>query len=163
MVGRLLSEALEWVFVDMDHQLVAEAGMPIQDIVASRGWQYFREKEGRLLMQLSKTERQVIATGGGVVTVGSNIAAMRTSGKVVWLQASPAVIAERMVKDNNAVRQRPPLHGDDSLTEIEEILKERMPLYDEANHFRVGTDNLTPEEVAGQILEWLEADLEAGS
>ncbi len=162
-VGRLLSDAMGWTFVDMDNELVAEAKIPIEDIVASRGWQYFRKKEGRLLIQLSQTERQVIATGGGVVTVGSNIAAMRTSGKVVWLQARPAVIAERMVKDSNAMGQRPPLLGEDSLTEIEEILEERMPLYDEAKHFRVETDNLTPEEVAGQILKWLGPDLQAGS
>jgi shikimate kinase len=154
-VARLLSDDLGWVFVDMDHQLAMEAGMPIQVIVASRGWQQFREIEGRLLERLSQTVRQVIATGGGVVTESSNIAAMRASGKVVWLQASPAVIAERMVEDSSTGSQRPPLHGEDAVTEIGEILGERLPLYKQAMHFRVNTDDLSSREVADSILAWL--------
>ena len=44
-VGRLLSDALNWTFVDMDHELVTEAGIQIEDIVDNRGWKYFRELE----------------------------------------------------------------------------------------------------------------------
>jgi shikimate kinase len=153
-VGRLLSDALGWVFVDMDHQLAAGAGMPIQDIVASRGWHHFREIEGRLLKRLSRTARQVIATGGGVVTVASNIRAMRASGKVVWLQVSSAVVAERMVADDNSASQRPPLHGENAFVEIEKVLGERLPLYEQAMHFRVDTDGLSPREVTDSILAW---------
>jgi len=147
----------------MDHQLAVEAGMPIQDIVASRGWQHFREIEGRLLERLSQTMKQVVATGGGAVTQSSNIAAMRASGKVVWLQASPAVIAERLVEDSNTASQRPPLHGEDAVTETIEILEERLPWYEQAMHFRVDTDDLSPREVADRILAWLQAELQAGS
>ena len=153
-VGRLLSDALGWVFVDMDERLAAGAGMPIQEIVASRGWHYFREIEGRLLERLSQTARQVIATGGGVVTVASNVRAMRASGKVVWLQVSSAAVAKRMMEDDNTASQRPPLHGKDALAEIERVLGERLPLYEQAMHFRVGTDNLTANEVADSILAW---------
>ena len=156
-VGRLLSDALGWTFVDMDHELVTEAGMEIEDIVNSRGWKYFREGEAQLLERLSRATNQVISTGGGVVTVPENIATMRGSGKVVWLHASPVTIAKRMGADINTAQQRPPLHGQDSLTEIEEVFVERLPLYDEAMHLQVETDNLSPEEVADAILRWLEA------
>ena len=153
-VGLLLADALDWTFVDMDHELVAEAGIPIEDIVDSRGWKYFREREEQLLERLSQSSKQVIATGGGVVTVLENIAAMRGSGKVVWLHASPATIAERMEADMNTARQRPPLHGNDSFSEIVEIFAERLHLYDEAMHLQVETDNLSPEEVAESIIRW---------
>jgi shikimate kinase len=155
-VGRLLSDALDWTFVDMDDELVTEAGMVIEDIVDSRGWKYFREREAQLLERLSQATKQVISTGGGVVTVPENIATMRGSGKVVWLHASPATIAERMEADTDTARQRPPLHGNDSLAEIEEVFAERLPLYDEAMHLQVETDNLSPEEVAEAIMRWLE-------
>jgi shikimate kinase len=162
-VGRLLSAALDWTFVDMDHELVAEAGIPIEDIVDSRGWKYFREREAQLLERLSQATKQVISTGGGVVTVPENIAMMRGSGKVVWLHASPATIAERMEVDRNTARQRPPLHGNDSLAEIEEVFAERLPLYDEAMHLQVETDDLSLEEVSQHVLTWLETVLPAGS
>ncbi|MGD8989782.1 MAG: shikimate kinase [Syntrophobacterales bacterium] len=160
-VGRLLSDALGWTFVDMDNELVAEAGIPIGDIVASRGWKYFREREAQLLERLSQATKQVISTGGGVVTVPENVATMRGSGKVVWLHASPATIAERMEADIDTTRQRPPLHGNDSLAEIEEVFAERLPLYDEAMHLQVETDGLSQREVAEHILRWLETKLPA--
>ncbi len=162
-VGRLLAEALAWTFVDMDHELVAEAGIPIEDIVDSRGWKYFRKRETQLLERLSQATKQVISTGGGVVTVPENIATMSGSGKVVWLHASPDTIAARMEADRNTARQRPPLHGNDSVVEIEEVLAERLPLYDEAMHLQVETDNLSPEEVSQHVLAWLETVLSAGS
>ena len=156
-VGRLLAETLAWTFVDMDHELIAEAGIPIEEIVDSRGWKYFREHEGKLLQRLSQATKQVISTGGGVVTVPENIAIMRGSGKVVWLHASPATIAARMEADRNTAGQRPPLHGSDSVVEIEEVLAERLPLYDEAMHLQVETDSLSLEEVTESILRWLKA------
>ncbi|UCE81663.1 MAG: shikimate kinase [Deltaproteobacteria bacterium] len=160
-VGRLLSDAMGWTFVDMDNELVAEAGIPIEDIVNSRGWKYFREREAQLLEKLSQATKQVISTGGGIVTVPENVATMRGSGKVIWLHASPATIAERMEADIDTARQRPPLHGNDSLAEIEEVFAERLPLYDEAMHLQVETDGLSQREVAEHILRWLETKLPA--
>ena len=146
-----------------DNELVTEAGIPIEDIVVRRGWEHFRGMEARLLGRLSQTESQVIATGGGVVTVRSNVTAMRASGKVVWLQASPSVVAERMAADSNTASQRPPLRGDDAFAEIEEILRDRLPLYKQAMHFRVDTDGLSPETVAHRILSRFETELQADS
>jgi shikimate kinase len=155
-VGRLLAEAMAWTFVDMDHELVTEAGMPIEEMVDSLGWKSFREREGKLLQRLSQATEQVISTGGGVVTVPENIATMHGSGKVVWLHASPGTIAARMEADSSTVGQRPPLHGNNSVVEIEEVLAERLPLYEEAMHLQVETDDLSQEEVTEGILRWLE-------
>ena len=162
-VGRLLAKAMAWTFVDMDHELVTEAGIPIEEMVDSRGWKYLREGEAQLLESLSQATKQVISTGGGIVTVPENIAVMRGSGKVVWLHASPDTIAARMEADRSTAGQRPPLHGNDSVVEIEEVLAERLPLYDEAMHLQVETDELSLEEVTESILRWLESQREAGS
>jgi shikimate kinase len=129
----------------------------MREIVDSRGWKYFRESEGKLLQRLSQATKQVISTGGGLVTVPENIAIMRGSGKVVWLHASPDTIAARMEADRNTAGQRPPLHGNDSVVEIEEVLAERLPLYDEAMHLQVETDDLSLKEVAEYIVRWLKA------
>lgn len=154
-VGGLLSAALGWIFVDMDKELAVQANMAIQEIVASRGWQHFRELECRLLQSLSHESKQIVATGGGIVTTAANITLMQGSGKVVWLHASPAAIAERMAADSSTPSQRPPLHGEDAVSEIQEVFNERLPLYEQAMHYRVETDNLSLEEVAERVLRWL--------
>ena len=162
-VGQLVSEALGWVFVDIDDALQIEEGRDIEQIVLEQGWEYFRTVETTLVQRLSRGSNQVIATGGGVVTRPGNVALMQGSGKVVWLQASPKTIAQRMTADSTSAGQRPPLQGKDSIGEIEEILSERLPLYQQAMHFRVDTDGLSPREVADRILRWLETELPAGS
>jgi shikimate kinase len=155
-VGRLVSATLKWTFVDMDQVLEVEEGTTIQEMVASRGWPYFRERETRLLKRLSRKSSQVIATGGGVVTGPGNVSLMRQSGKVVWLQATAATIACRMLSDTRTIAQRPALRGESAMDEIAEILQERLPLYEKAVHFCVDTDQRSTEEVAGEVLRWLE-------
>ena len=157
-VGRIVSDALGWIFVDMDNELQAEEGRNIQQIVQDQGWEYFRKRESNLLQRLGRGSKQVIATGGGVVTNPSNVSRMHSSGKVVWLHGSPNTIAQRMAADNHTGGQRPPLRGRDSVAEIEDILAERLPLYQQAMHFRVDTDGLSPREVAELVLAWLETD-----
>jgi shikimate kinase len=68
-----------------------------------------------------------------------------------------------MEADRNTAGQRPPLRGNDSVVEIEEVLAERLPLYDEAMHLQVETDDLSLEEVTESIMRWLESQREAGS
>jgi shikimate kinase len=139
----------------MDAVLTAEEDMSIQEIISRRGWEYFRQREILLIQRLSRTSGQVIATGGGVVTAPENITAMRDSGKVVWLHASPAAIAARMQANNKTGGQRPPLRGQDSIDEIREVLGQRLEQYEQAMHFRVETDGLSPQEVAQRVLAWL--------
>jgi shikimate kinase len=162
-VGQIVSDALGWVFVDIDAALQAEEGRAIEQIVLDRGWEYFRTLETNLVQRLSQGSNQVIATGGGVVTTPGNVALMQGSGRVIWLQASPKTIAQRMTADSISEGQRPPLRGKDSIEEIEDILSARLPLYQQAMHFRVDTDGLSPREVADRILRWLETELPAGS
>jgi shikimate kinase len=154
-VGRIIADVLGCVFIDMDEELTAEEGMSIQEIISRRGWEYFRQREIFLIRRLSQTSGQVIATGGGVVTESENIAAMRGSGKVVWLDASPAAIAARMRADSKTGGQRPPLRGQDSIEEIREVVGQRLEQYEQAMHFRVETDKLSPQEVAQRVLAWL--------
>ena len=162
-VGRIVSDALGWIFVDMDSELQAAEGRDVEQIVQNDGWEYFRRLETNLLQRLSGGSRQVIATGGGVVTSPANVSRMHSSGKVVWLHGRANTIAQRMAADHHTGGQRPPLRGKDSVGEIEEILAERLPLYQQAMHFRVDTDDLSPLAVAERVLAWLQRELAAGS
>ncbi|MFP3870672.1 MAG: shikimate kinase [Syntrophobacteria bacterium] len=155
-VGRLLAGLLGREFVDMDRELAARGKKTIQQMVEDEGWQCFRKRESQLLDRLSRSSEQVIATGGGAVTMPGNIALMRSTGKVVWLRARPSTIVERMTADSHTAGQRPPLKGEDSLTEIKEVLEERLPLYRQAMDFCVDTDTHSPEEAARRILAWLQ-------
>jgi shikimate kinase len=150
--GKTLAARLGWTFVDSDRLIAAEIGCSIAEFVAANGWAAFREKERHIIARLSEIDRQVVAAGGGAVIATENVGRMRSSGKVIWLRASPAAIRQRMQADAGTAANRPSLTGQGSLEEIAAVLAERKPLYAGAAHHLVDTDTLNTDEVVKKIL-----------
>ena len=157
--GKTLAANLGWIFVDSDRLIAAEIGCSIADFIAANGWAAFRERERNVIARLSRIDRQVVAAGGGAVIATENVVRMRSSGKVIWLQASPDAIRKRMQNDNGTTANRPSLTGQGSLEEITAVLEERNPLYAGAAHHLIDTDDLDTDEVVEKIIEIIESDL----
>jgi shikimate kinase len=157
--GKTLAAKLGLTFVDSDRVIVAEIGCSIAEFIAANGWGAFRETERHVIARLSEIDRQVVAAGGGAVITIENVALMRSSGKVIWLQASPDAIRKRMQADTGSAANRPPLTGQGSLEEIAAVLDERKPLYAGAAHYLIDTDNLNTDEVVEKIVAVIESDL----
>jgi len=156
-VGRRLAATLGWAFVDTDSMIVSEKGMSIRKIVYDRGWQDFRRLEHAALQQVCSTDRRVVATGGGIVLDAANIGLMKASGKVIWLKATPDTIKSRMKQDQASEGLRPALTSKDSMSEIEETLSEREPLYRQAMDFAVDTDHRGVDKICDVIIGNLKA------
>lgn len=150
-VGKALAAKLGLNFVDADRMISAETGLDIAAIVDKIGWEAFRKKESEVISRLSQRNGQVIATGGGVVTVSENVTAMRSSGMVIWLKASPETIRTRMQADDATATSRPSLTGQGSLEEIGEVLVERDHLYARAADHFLGTDELSIAQIVEKI------------
>jgi len=151
-VGKGLATALNRRFVDMDEELTGRLGMTIREHVARFGWPVFRAEEKRLLQELCLRDGGVVATGGGVVLDDENVAAMRGSGHVIWLQASPGVIQQRLAAAPRSRDLRPPLSArPDPAGEIRDVLQQRLALYRQAAHWQIGTDELSAEQVCRNL------------
>jgi shikimate kinase len=121
----------------------------VASFVAREGWERFREVESEVCWDLASQDGLVIATGGGVVTRPENVAALRAKGRLFWLKAEPATIAERIRR----CEERPSLTGTKSfLDEIEEVLEARTPLYRAAAQYEIDTDGRSVTEVAEEVL-----------
>ncbi len=151
-VGRLLAARLGRSFIDTDSLVVSENGMSIREIVDSQGWEAFRRLEHMALQQTCTLERRVVATGGGIVLDGDNVNLMKGNGRIIWLRASPETISARMVQDRESEAFRPALTSTDSITEIEETLAKRAPLYKQAMDFLVDTDYRGVDEICDLII-----------
>ena len=95
-VGRLVAELLHFTFLDTDHVIEARAGKSISDIFAQDGEPAFREWERRIVEELTRRDKTVIATGGGLPADEANLASLKTHALVVCLWASPETIWERV-------------------------------------------------------------------
>ena len=92
----------------------------------------------------------------GVPLREENVAAMRESGTVVLLTASPEVILER-VRDSD---ERPLLQGHKDVPYIAALMEQRRPRYEAAADITVDTSRLNIEEVCRQVLRQVPSDNE---
>jgi len=149
-VARLLAARLGWDWQDADAVLEATLGRTISEIFATDGEVAFRNVEADVLANACKLSRTVVATGGGVVLRQENWTRMRQVGRVVWLTADVDTICRRLQSDVAAGRPRPALTVG-GRAEVEQLLREREPLYRACAEFAVETAGRTPEEVAEEI------------
>ena len=148
-VAKLLATELGWKAISTDAQIVEKAQRSIPDIVASDGWEHFRNLETETCLTLKDRDRLVIDTGGGLILRSENVEALKPNSLIFWLTATVTTIARRIADD----AQRPALTaGRTFVEEIEEVLTERTPKYQAAAHHTIATDDRSPEEIASEIL-----------
>lgn len=85
-IGKSVALLLGKTFIDIDVEIVKQAGMSIPEIFAKDGEEGFRKLETDVLAQFCKQSGLVIATGGGCVTREGNYPIMHQNGKIIWLQ-----------------------------------------------------------------------------
>lgn len=144
--GAFFAKKNKWYFLDLDNLIELREKRLIADIFAQEGEAYFRRMEKRVLKEVAKEKKFVVACGGGIVLDKENIALMKETGIIICLSASTAVILKRTRGES----RRPLLNVPDQKKQIETLLKFRSPFYAQADCM-IDTSDLTVEEVVRQI------------
>ena len=146
-VGRVVADLIHFTFLDTDHVIEARAGKPISDIFSQDGEPAFRQWERRVVEELTRREKTVIATGGGLPTDPTNLASLKTHALVICLWASPDTIWERVRGQDH----RPLLNEPDPPGRIRELLAAREAHYRQADVL-VNTEMRSVREVAQHVI-----------
>ena len=139
-VGKELARRRKLRFADCDHENVARTGVTIPTIFEIEGEAGFRRRETQMMDELTLEPDIVIATGGGVVIAPENRALMRERGVVVYLNVPPQILYERTRHDRN----RPLLQVENPRQRIDELYRQRDPLYREVAHIIVDGGRTSP-------------------
>ncbi|MCI0600360.1 MAG: 3-dehydroquinate synthase [Beijerinckiaceae bacterium] len=123
--GRRLAQVLGLEFVDSDAEIEAAAGMPITEIFARHGENYFRDGERRVMARLLRAGPRVIASGGGAFMSEETRSRIAENGISVWLKADHDVLWRRVRKRSH----RPLLLGDNSEQTLRTLMEQRYPVY----------------------------------
>ncbi len=158
-IGKKLAETLNWNFLDLDEEIQKRAGKTIKEMVEERGWEYFRKMEKEEMKKLENLKNIVIALGGGSVIHKDEMSNLLKKSLIVWLFAPAEVIVKRMKEDEKTASQRPALKNSSLEKEVEEVLRERLPLYEKFSHFKIDTSKTSIEEAVKNILEKLQEGL----
>ncbi|CAN5506017.1 shikimate kinase [soil metagenome] len=151
-VGRRLAQSWGWPRRDTDAMIAAALGMPISEIFTRLGQDRFRAEESAILEGLDVSQPAVIVTGGGTILRPENRARLRALGTVVCLTADIPTLLGRLGRRSG----RPLLETDDPESTVENLLRERAPLYEEAADLTIDTTGLSHNEVANAIEDALD-------
>ena len=126
-VGKKLAQNLDMHFVDTDQSIEESLGVSIAWIFDKEGEAGFRIRETRILREVLEKSNQVIATGGGMVTIDENQQMLAIDNAlVVYLKPQLAVLHRRLMHSRN----RPLLENAQDRNEyITRLYEQRDPLY----------------------------------
>ncbi|MCD8341473.1 MAG: shikimate kinase [Clostridiales bacterium] len=152
-VAQALSALYGMEVIEMDGEIERRAGRSISDIFSTLGEEAFRQMETELITTLEPGKRLVVSCGGGTAMREVNVQAMRRSGSIVWLTATPETILARVADSGS----RPLLEGHKDLAYIQTMLRQRQPKYEAAADIAVATDGKDAAQICGDILAALKA------
>ena len=145
-VGPLLAGRLRTGFLDTDDEVEAIARKRAGDIFVEDGEQAFRALESPVVRR-ALGYPGVVALGSGAV-LDRGVQRLLAGQRVAYLETSFAEVAKRVGMN----RPRVPVPGNPRGM-LRAMLDERLPLYQGVARVTVRTDDLSPEEIAGQIAD----------
>ena len=146
-VGRKLARILHLDFVDTDQILEQRTGVSISHIFEIEGESGFRDRESRVLEEVSGGPQAVISTGGGIILRPENRKIMRKSGRIVYLRATLEILWHRL-KD---CQTRPLLQSPEPRKKLAELLTERDPVYTEEADYIVNVSGDSAYKTAQRV------------
>ena len=146
-VGRTVAQRLGYQFIDSDQSIEETQGRSIKEIFESDGEAAFRKMEKSFVEAGHPNEDCVVSCGGGLIAQLGILERIQSKGPVVCLLAAPQTIFERVIGS----KKRPLLNVENPLAKIEELLKEREPIYRKAGT-EVLTDGRTIADVAAHVM-----------
>ena len=151
-VGKQLAKALGRDFYDTDKEIERRTGVSISWIFEMEGESGFRQREQKVLDELSQLKNIVLATGGGIVLAEENRRMLRSRGYVVYLSTSIEQLLRRTNKDKN----RPLLQTDNPKETVKKLMAERAPLYQDVADIELRTGEQSIQYVVSGLVKQLE-------
>ena len=147
-VGKTLAEKINVQFADLDIEIEKREGLSVSDIFKSKGEEYFRKIEQKVLREVFAPDNQILSLGGGAFEDENTRKFLLNNATVVYLKTSPEIIFSRLKNDVS----RPLLKDNMSVNKILELINSRSKNYKLAQ-YTVVTDNKTTEEISKEIIE----------
>lgn len=150
-VGKRLATALGVPFVDSDQLIEQEAGISVSDIFVTQGEPAFRKLEEAVIEKALSEHEGVLALGGGAI-MNANTRGRLQGLPVIWLDVDLSQAARRV-----GMNQARPLLLGDIRANMNRLMKERTPIYQEVSTIVINTNGLKVREVVDEIVKQMDA------
>ena len=149
--GKDLSRELGLSFQDTDKLVESSENKSISEIFEINNEEYFRQKEMEALIEASKLENVVVATGGGIVEKEDNRDILEREKNVIFLDSS----IERQFEKTKNSNKRPLLNDANKIDILRKLYEKRRLFYENASDLKISMDGLEKSEVIKKIINFL--------
>ncbi len=152
-IGKKLSTLLNYSFIDLDEYIEQKTKKSIDTIFETESENYFRKLESECLNEIiSNTEKKIISLGGGTVCFNNNLAFIKKSGSLIYIQLSANLLAQRIEEGTPHRPLMKNYKGIELIFQVEKMLQERKNYYEQA-HITVNGLNLTAQLLHQKLIE----------
>lgn len=149
--GKDLSRKLGLSFQDTDKLVESSENKSISEIFEINNEEYFRQKEMEALIEASKLENVVVATGGGIVEKKDNRDILEREKNVIFLDSS----IERQFEKTKDSNKRPLLNDANKIDILRKLYEKRRLFYENTSDLKISMDGLEKSEVIKKITNFL--------
>lgn len=146
-IGVLLAKALNFDFLDTDILIQKKTGKKLYETINEKGVDAFLAIENDVLSQV-EVDRTIIATGGSAVFGKEAMEHLMKLGKIIYLDLS----CEEIIRRVNNIKTRGIVMKKGKT--MEDIYRERVPLYQKYAQYDFKCDQLTMEECVSGLVEY---------
>lgn len=157
-VGRRLAGTLGVPFRDADVEIEAAAGCTINEIFERFGEPAFRSGERKVIARLLSDPPHVLAAGGGAFIDAETRERIKERAVSIWLRAPLELLIQRVLRKDT----RPLLRNTDSRATLERLLRDREPIYAQAD-IVVESDEGPHDVVVKRIMAALDEKVSGGA
>ena len=140
-VGKALSKELSREFFDLDDEIEKYIGCTIAEFFETHSERDFREIETKITKEIAQKSGIIIATGGGCVMKSENVRALRSNGRLYFIDRS---LKHLTPTHSRPLARRP---GD-----IENLYKLRYQVYVNVSDVQID-GNAEPDVAAKNIIK----------
>lgn len=145
-LGLRLGQEMNTPFIELDHEIEKDTGMPLGEIFSLYGQTGYRAIERRLLERvLREHERTILSVGGGVVSEKETYDYLLSNCYTVWIKARPEDYMARVIAQGDL---RVMGGSNQAMRDLQGILEAREPLYRKADMYLDTSGNSVGESFA---------------
>jgi len=147
-VGTIIAKRTGLPHIDTDKLIESREGLKLQEIIESKGMDYFSKLEASVLSELD-FKNHIISTGGSAIYCSDAMKKLKETSHVVYLYADTETLLSHIKNmDSRGIAFKPG-------QSFEELFQERHPLYKTMSDLTVTAGKTVPGMVASDIIREL--------
>jgi XRE family aerobic/anaerobic benzoate catabolism transcriptional regulator len=126
----MAGKALGLPFVELNREIEAQAGMPVDEVMALYGQEGYRRLESQAVNAIiARHDRVILAVAGGIVVEPETYNTLLGHFHTIWVKTSPD---EHMARVRAQGDERPMAGNPEAMEQLKSILTSRESLYERA-------------------------------